>query len=630
MITETGVYKLISGGFKVYVDFEVDANKMVLSFPYDEYIKDEIKALGGRFSWDDKTWTIPNNRHSQFQLKRLLGQNPYANWQQTLKDFAFRVEMFPQQVDMARQGLTYKQMIWAAEMGLGKTLAAFMVLENASSPGRSALNTWWIAPRPGIASFEVEMEKWGLAKNYPSKIMTYEGLTSLLKEWPQGTKLPQIVIFDEFSRARNSESQRSKACYALADAMREEFGDDDHYLIGMTGTPAPKSPMDYYNLCETIAPGFLREGNKWKFQERLAFVEKEQNPQTGGFYPKLIGWRDGTPRCDTCGILEEHHGLSEKSMTHRFKPAKNEVAALYRRMKGLVAVYFKKDWMKFLPEKRYRILKAKPSRALINAAMLVKASATTAISALTLLRELSDGFQYEKAATGNFTVCELCQGTCKVEVPDYDGEELSENNYDIKMVEMTCPNCDGMGKIESINRIMNEAGSAKDELLKEILEDHHDDGRLIVYAGFTGSIDRIQALVIEEGWNFVRVDGKGWKTSVEGWKSPKDMLLGFQDKKRIVPKLVYIAHAASGGMAVTLTESWEEVFYSNSFNAEDRMQAEDRAHRPGMDLNKGLLITDLVNLESDMYVRNNIFAKKKLQDMSLGQFHESLNLEESV
>ncbi len=655
IIPESGNYKFISCGVKKNVWAEVDDNKIVLSFPYDEYIKDEVKALGARFDWDDKTWTLPNNRHSQFQLKRLLGQNPYARWQKTPEEYPFRIPiyneetkqgLFPQQVEMARQGLTYRQMIWAAEMGLGKTLSAFMVIENAVTKddylskeydlldkknldNLDNLETWWIAPRPGIASFEVEIAKWGLLRNYPSQIMTYEGLVSLLKSWPKGTKIPQIIIFDEFSRARNEGSQRSKACYAICEAMRDEFGYDDCYMIGMTGTPAPKSPMDYYNECETIAPGFLREGNKYKFQERLAFVRKEQNESTGGFYPKLIGWRDGTPRCNTCGTLKEHHGMTDESLTHNFIQADNEVAKLYRRMKGLVSVYFKKDWMKFLPDKRYRILRAKPSRALINAAMMVKASATTAISALTLLRELSDGFQYAEQPSGNFTTCELCNGTCKVEVPDYNGEELSESE-DLKMIEITCTNCDGTGKVESINRVTNEAGSGKDELLKEILEDHDDDGRLIIYAGFTGSIDRIVGIVQSEGWDYIRVDGRGWRSSVEGWKSTKDMLLGFQDKSRRVPKLVYVAHAASGGLAVTLTEAFEEVYFSNSFNAEDRQQSEDRAHRPGMDVNRGLLITDLVNLESDLYVLANIQAKKRLQDMSLGQFHDSLNLEASV
>ncbi len=45
-----------------------------------------------------------------------------------------------------------------------------------------------------------------------------------------------------------------------------------------------------------------------------------------------------------------------------------------------------------------------------------------------------------------------------------------------------------------------------------------------------------------------------------------------------------------------------------------------------MDVNRGAMITDLVHLNSDLLILDNLKKKRRLQDMSLGQFHESLKM----
>ena len=59
-----------------------------------------------------------------------------------------------------------------------------------------------------------------------------------------------------------------------------------------------------------------------------------------------------------------------------------------------------------------------------------------------------------------------------------------------------------------------------------------------------------------------------------------------------------VGQADSAGTGLTLTASNEIVYYSNSFNGEARMQSMHRIHRPGMDINKGALITDLIHLRA--------------------------------
>ena len=64
---------------------------------------------------------------------------------------------------------------------------------------------------------------------------------------------------------------------------------------------------------------------------------------------------------------------------------------------------------------------------------------------------------------------------------------------------------------------------------------------------------------------------------------------------------------------------------ANPFDADDRMQSEDRGHRPGMDLNKGLTIVDLIHLPSDQLVLDNLKKKVKLQSLTLDDISKVFN-----
>lgn len=71
-------------------------------------------------------------------------------------------------------------------------------------------------------------------------------------------------------------------------------------------------------------------------------------------------------------------------------------------------------------------------------------------------------------------------------------------------------------------------------------------------------------------------------------------------------------------MGLTLTASPAAIFYSNDFKAENRMQAEDRIHRIGMDESRGATIIDLFCLETDRMIYENLLKKKDLQRITMG------------
>jgi len=82
------------------------------------------------------------------------------------------------------------------------------------------------------------------------------------------------------------------------------------------------------------------------------------------------------------------------------------------------------------------------------------------------------------------------------------------------------------------------------------------------------------------------------------------------------PALGLVANPASAGHGITLVESANSIYYSNSFNYENRAQSEDRNHRIGQ--SSSVLYTDLVALGTvEERVIDILKNKQKLSDQLL-------------
>lgn len=385
--------------------------------------------------------------------------------------------------------------------------------------------------------------------------------------------------------------------------------------------------------CEVAQPGFIKEGNAHKFKQRLCIIQERQSI-TGGIYPHIITWLDDDKKCGECGEYKDvgNHTLASGDY-HDFKPTKNEVKNLYKRMKGLVLVQFKKDCLD-LPDKQYQIINVQPTVAILQAAKIIRKMTTRAIQTLTLLRELSDGFQYTQEKVGE-KECGECYGKGTAEIPVLkEGKEITDkvNADDYEIKEVICDGCGGDGKVTLYKRGTEEVESPKDAHFIELLDDHEDVGRFIVWGGFKGTIDRLIKMCHSQGWATLRVDGRGYAGSTPtGDPIDTDELLDAMDRTNPksqemfdkYPKVCFVGHPQAGGMALTLTSSPSELFYSNSFNGEARIQAEDRFHRMGMDENSGATIYDMIHLPSDRLVLDNLMKKKRLQNLTMGQLEDA-------
>jgi SNF2 family DNA or RNA helicase len=321
----------------------------------------------------------------------------------------------------------------------------------------------------------------------------------------------------------------------------------------------------------------------------------------------LITWKNSSDICEKCGKLSSD-AIHQPSLDdfHLFKSSVNEVEYLGKRLKGLVLVQFKSECLD-LPDKIYRKIICVTPKSMLFTAKAIKNTAPRAITALTLLRELSDGFQYFETQSSEKMTCELCCGSGSMnEYP----EEITVNPIPVKVV---CSRCDGSGLTQKIIRDVKYVPTPKDDELIDLLEEFEESARVVIYAGFQASIDKIVETVRAQGWQFMRVDGRGWVNSM-GLKE-EEMLAKFQSDCE--DRIAFIAHPESGGMGLTLTASQVCIFYSNDFKAENRIQAEDRIHRAGMDKNKGATIIDLINLKTDELVLDNLKAKREMQRLTM-------------
>lgn len=491
----------------------------------------------------------------------------------------------------------------------GKTLSAIEAMERSN-----ATEWWWVGPKSAIAAVEREFIKWGF-KAQP-RIMTYDRLRIDMERWADGNPAPQGVIFDESSKCKSEKSKRTKAAQHLADSIRKEW-DWNGYVILMSGTPAPKSPVDWWSQCEICYPGFVREGSSKSFERRLAVFQKKEIPTQGTIW-KRAAWLDDEKKCAVCGQYEDHENHNSDDLfgtgedAHEYQPSKNEVSYLYKRLKGLVLPISKKDCYD-IPDKIYREVVLKPSNTIKRVAKALVSAAPTTIQGLTWLRELSDGFQYREVQQGE-KICPVC-----------NGEGQCYQWTDDKKEHCECDTCSGSGRVANMVRETKQIKTPKDTALIDLLEENEDIGRVLIFAGFQGSIDRIINICHKQQWNVVKVDGRGWKSlPCTDEKVPKNVkpLDYWYDSNN--SRVAFVAHPASGGMGLTLTEASMAVFYSNDFTPESRAQAEDRIHRPGIDANRGATIVDLFHLGTDRKVRDVLLDNRRLETMTLGEVQKLL------
>jgi SNF2 family DNA or RNA helicase len=594
--------------------------------PYS--LKGEIKAMKGSkwhgFDADPKKiWSVEDCFRNRFQLSYLeRGDVVYEWFDRPDKQFEFKRPLKWYQREDANHWLTVHFGIEAAAMGVGKTLMAIEVIEN------SGVKEWWyVAPKKPCVETEREFRKWALDPSINVELMTYEAMTRRMDNWSKNEPLPQGVIFDESSLLKTDGRQRTQAAQFLADNIRAKYGYDGFVLL-MSGTPSPKSPVDWWAQCEIAFPGFVKEGSERAFKARMAIMAQREYAAGGGVHNELIAWKDDEKKCNLCGqykdAIDHDKEDADPDAFHAFEPSVNEVAELYQRLEGLVRVR-SKDILE-LPPKKYRKIYCKPSQSTLRVAQALVNSSLNAVTAMTLLRELSDGFQYREKSDG-YIKCPTCEdGEVKEWFDPGDPERIysSVDMLDPTVVEnlqehmVTCYRCNGAKEISKTVRTALEVPCPKEDALVETLKEQEQRGRIVVAAGFTGSVDRCMSICLREGWDVVRCDGRGFNVFTKDGKAkvtkPLDYWADLTNKR-----VAFVCHPESGGMGFNLTEACVIFVWSNSYKPQYRTQLEDRIYRLGLDEEAGATIIDCLHLPTDEKTLTTIREDRRLELLTMGE-----------
>ena len=556
-----------------------------VTFPYNKEFLEKFKTTmqGRRWEGETKSWIVPITPHNLFNLAFWQGDEslfiPYDT-QVTdpnipdldkVIEFLEPLGLWSHQKNMFLHLLIRRQCIIAGEMRTGKTKPTLAFIEYSHLTHQLHGAAYWVAPKSAIRGIRQELIKWKKT-HLPIILMTYDKFRSLFidKESIPTEAVSNFIVFDEAHKLKNPNSKQSQAAENLTQLMRTTYPDGVTIVL-MSGTPSPKDPSDWWNLAAIAQPGYISEGSKLELTKTLADTETAEG--LNGPYLAIKGWK------------------------------KNEVERLYRRLKGLVEVYLKKDCLD-LPDKQYEDITLEVSNDYAKMASFIKSTTESAVEVLNKLRQISDGFLYEN-------------------VPD-------EETATYKRVVHRLPNC------------------PKDDALIDHLDQYSDIGRLVVYCGYQETTDKVVQICLSQGWCVLKVDGRGWET--HGTIFDKDLLLNLMDRSYDpnndlntarygnnfndsiggisdylqILRICFVAQADSASTGIELSASPAIIYYSNSFNGASRMQSEDRAYSNNMDKQRGLTIFDYIHLPTDRLVRDALVSKKTLQSVTMGEIFDCL------
>ena len=529
------------GKYKVPVRVDADGAALILTFPYFDKLVDEVKGMDLiPPGWDaaNKCWRVKNCKRNLFTIQVWTGKGAIERYDAPIKDhISFEHTFWGHQVDMFNFIMSRHRCILAAEMRTGKTYPSLKAVETVGA------HTWWVAPKSALRGLQNELKKRDFRGNL--KLITYDSFATMV-HGEQFTDVPKFLVFDEMQKLKNPTSKRGEAARIISELMEDEYKGEE-YVVGLSGTPAPRDPSDWWNLAEVTRPGWLRESSQAKLLKRLAVMEQQEG-QVGQIYLKNTGWKQ------------------------------DEVAYLYKRLSGLVLVKLKKDCLD-LPPKSYDVRTLVCSAKVKLICRTIVNQETSILQATQKLRQLSDGFLYENEA-------------------------------------------DECGKMHRVGTKF--IGTPKLDELTQDIEEHEDIGRLVVYAGFQGSVDLITEKFVSLGWIVLQIDGRGWKVFGEHTTEECIDAMDRSLDTGAIERLAVVAQSDSAGTGLEFSATPTVIYYSNSDSGDARMQSEDRPYSNNMDTQRGLRIIDYCYLPTDAKMLARLKEKKDLQSLTLGELKKEV------
>lgn len=554
---------LITAKKAIPAEIELKPKEIYISFPYFKPLVDQIKVMTGA-EWlpELKMWTVQYTKGNIFRLAKLMLKDRYVK--RYLCDIANCLPNY-NEIGLLRP-------LWKHQ----KEMYDFIMTRHRCLIGAEPRTG---KTRPTIQAF-LDSEFpicWYITTKSASL-----GLVRELHKWFNATKVNDHYLIGD----------KKIVCYSYDKfvSITKDLGSptgiklpgflvfDECHKLKSISSQRTEAALSFSNLLEDIykdseyvvglsgTPAPLNVTDWWSQCEviRSGFIREGSITKFRVRYGTYKPWDASTP------AWERFEGW-----------CKEEIALLSKRLEGLVRVYFQKDCMD-LPPIQFERVKLEPSKELLRVAKMITQTSVSALEARRRLRQIADGFEYTN---------EYNESTNKVERSGY-----------------------------------TFIGSPKINQLKEDLETYEAIGRVIVYAGFQGSVDIITKTCNEMGWMVLQVDGRGQLlVTPDGEKISNaesvQLALGELDRStdtHTIEKLCFVAETDAGGTGLELSSSPVNIYYSNSDSGEGRMQSQRRAYSDNMDKERGLTIKDYLLLPTDELILNKLEQKEDLQNLSMG------------
>jgi hypothetical protein len=336
-------------------------------------------------------------------------------------------------------------------------------------------------------------------------------------------KYKKIAIYvDESTSIRSPGATRTKRVI--------EIGRRCLFRRIMSGFAAPNSPLDLYCQFEFLGTKLLGFSSYYAYRARYSVLRTEY--YRGRRVPVVVGYRD----------IED---IQRRIEPHSFRVIKDECLDLPPKIYSF--------WDVEMTDEQRRIYSE------------IKENATATLGAMGPCPKCQGGYQhyYDQEGIKHEMVCNVCGG-----VGELAGANVTASAAIVQILRLHQVLCghvtDEEGKIHDIptNRPTD---------LLEILQE--TPYKTIIWARFRRDLDKIGEHVKKEFGedSIVRYDGSVAQADRE------IALERFQQGNA----RFFEGNPAVAGFGLTLTAARSTVYYSNSYDLEQRMQSEDRPHRIG-------------------------------------------------
>ena len=521
---------------------------------------------------------------------------------------ALNIDLYPFQVDgvnwvSRRIGEGFYWTPVFMETGTGKTPVAFKVIEEWISLGRrkfvvvcpmNVVGNWvdeaakfhvpLVVQRVHSKQSAYSREQLMLSSRWDLLIINYDTMRNLKRVL---IDIPiDGIIFDEVQRLKNKQAGQTQAAREIVLAhKRQGMG-----RLGLSGTPAPKSPLDHWSIFDVLDPypdatnykhHPLGYGSYRSFEQNIC--TKEAHPRLKGvykyFFPPLM-------------IAE----LQRRIQFHAFEAFKEDV------LPWLPDQRFQKVYVDMTPEqeKLYNLVRDEAVATLKGAEFDRRDLALADIMPLAQWMEEAAEARDLAIKAGKKPrdlMAELQQGLVSATM---------QTVVLIRLHQIACGHvtlADGKTRMfggGKIDYITEELSKWTDEFL---------DNKVIIFTAFRADVKQLVEVCEKQNIGFVTLTGDNSSEAQEAVNS-------FQKDPKV---RVFICNLAAGSSGITLTAANRVCWYSSTYNWEHRRQSMDRPHRIGQ--TRPVLYTDLMIRNSmEQYVLRNLEEKKTLARMTTSKF----------